>query len=391
MRDIEFVSGIQASRDLRRRILDYFGAEHGLTRGDDSSSVITWLASDLLTEFHVNESSLEAVNYSTLTVRTLTAGIADFEQALKWANGLNDVTSLNRWWVINKPGVLGPYEDEPGYGGEPCLISEVSFQCGVPFTDVPDEVVFMIVGEQIARASALSTNEFYRDWGISKSMRMTINDVPAFGSFNPIVNFFDKIIGKGSQEDSLALYDIADRALSSAIDLQERNNEIPWATNYPGGSIQFLVPFKSQSRGEVTLVSILPFINPQLGPGLMVAMNSNIDANGDHHGDYADSLNKLGTGWFPGFAHCYGAWAEVEGALIYKIFIPAAWIHLVSENALFNFFRTTFENFARVSVSAFMYEAAEFLNTAANPGLMAVGEAARGYAYGEPGFGVDEL
>lgn len=390
MRDIEFVSGIQASRDLRRRIIDFFGAEEGLLRGEDSSSVITWLAGDLITEFHVSVPSAEAINFSMLTVRTLVAGIDDMNEALKWANGLNDVTCLNRWSVINVPEVLGPYLADEPYSGQPCLISEISFVCGTPFTDVPDEAVFMAVGEQIARATALSTNAFYKGWGSSKSVQMSINGVPALGPFHPVVGFFEKIIGNGDDDDANALFDVAERALNSVVELQELNGERAWVVKSEDDFVQFTVPFKGQNPGEESVVNIRPSVNPQLGPGLMFAMKCDVGGSIDYPLDYANSLNQLGAYWHIGYAHNFGAWAEVQGQMIYKVFVPAAWNRLMDGEELFDFFSETYENFARISVGAYVHSQGPLFALDSPLGLMAIGDAARGSAYGETGFGVDE-
>lgn len=439
-----FGAGLPAATALRRRLLDALGAEPQWTVGEDDDTDIIWVAGPLPTFLTVEPVSELTPNLAVLSVRTRCAWVEALEPARHWVADLNHHTTLNRWVLLGDPGPdlwwdTDPADDaSPGWqppsvharrrdrlGSRPPADAQPTVEVGASFvvgddtTDLPFTAVLWTVQEQIAKATALVTNDRTHGWG--QPAGVSIDDRARSGDqWNDVVYHYDRQVTPHADDDAAPLLQALTEAFTAEQQNQFEHEEAAW---YGGGSdtgFTCEVPygpgpfagglitttdvfpgFAHDDTNSTSLVEAFTVAHPHIGNGLLITLRVPGGATEDEPWWAASLLNAQnrlnGGGNSSGTAHGLGAWSAQLGQPRHVLFLPAAWATALTAEELHHFFRQALANTARLSWASrrvlephFDLTIEEF--AAGRDGRLsglAAGANARGPQFGEPGVGTD--
>lgn len=433
-------TGIASARALRRQVLDALGAEPNWRFGSDDDRSIVWLAGPLATDLVAEESDPATPGLGVFHAVTTVAEVHDLELARAMVADLNLYTTVNRWSLLGDPGPGGEiaeveFDDgttrlvgvapsgEPGEASEPVmLVVGATFVVGDPAIDLPLRAVVLCIAEQIAKATALATNDFAanfgREWFVSGNGGIRSGD-----EWNPVVYHYDSSVTPHAEDGVSPMLAAAEEAFRREREVQFQTAPAAWFGSVEGDGFTFEVPYgpgpfpdgvigviKPEDRSRVTqtsLVQVFPVTNPHAGSALLVTMRVPVDndeappfwtAHGLNSQPRTRRVSEAGVtrgDALLGFAYGMGAWIEHEGEVKYALCVPAAWQHLLDEGDLTVFFQRVFADLARLSWSArYVLEPLTYLSAqASGPDRvvlgLAAGAEARGAHFGELGTGTD--
>ena len=425
----KFGTGVRRAREVRRELLESFGAEDEWVWGGDSDQTIKWAPGPLGTRFMVEPVRDSVPGLGIVHVFTICATVLELDIARTAVSAMNFHTTFERWSVLNDPELdlvrsvpadnpfglpLSPWHDE-----DACIAvaSGVSFVVGDPRIDLPFTAMRAIVAGAIAKANAVVTNGFADSWGRPDVVHDEDGNMRPGDDWNRVLYFFDDEITPRRDEPCHGLAE----ALANAFELErslqfetcpaawygsgDRNGftcEVPYGPGpYPLGVIGGgMFPHLASPENSTSLVRGLVQANPFVGNGLVLAVTTGGPGPTDEVPTQLlpallNAQNRLREDEAsPGFAHAVGAWVHQFG-ITHVSFIPSAWEYLLTSEELINFFRVMLANAARLSWGSRMvmepYRDRQLTDvTAPNPpGGLAAGALARGPEFGEIGAGQD--
>lgn len=436
-----FSSGLSKAAGLRGRLLEALGAEPEWTVGTEDSPDVVWLAGPVPTFLSVQAGGALTPRLAVLNVRTRCAWVENLDHARLTVDDLNRHTTLNRWVVLGDPAPNNWFDSQvddqtphwmdvealrrglissrPAPDAPISVEVTVSFVVGDPSTDVPFEAVLLTVSEQIAKATALVTNDFAEGWG---EAAVTDLDGRQRGGddWNQVVYHYDNRVTHRASEDPAPLLSALNAAFVAEQTAQFENAASAWYGGGDGSGFTCEVPYgpgpfeegvigMTDSRGiplteenRTSLIRAFPVDNPHAGNGLLITMrvpmNQNVDDLSWWQASMLNAQSRLnGGGSSAGMAHGFGAWALHQDEPQHVVFIPASWAFDLPIEELVCFFRQVLANFARLSWAARRVlepyagvepEALLKPDDIPSSGL-ASGPFARGLQFGEPGVGTD--
>jgi hypothetical protein len=377
---------------FRTKLLEALKVEPEWLIGEMSDQKLVWIPSVLGTEFEAKPSGPDVPLYGVLKVRTRLLKTRDFGRASDNANLLNNFTSMTRWVISQVYG-----SEEPEY----VMSSELTFVVGSEFTDITLNAAALAVSEQIAKATAMCSEDFYGGWG-EPLLTSSPNGIRYQENWNEIVDFFNSKILPASGMSSAALFESAVKAFDEEVQFQLGNDYPAWFGNHDETTLVFEVPFDdaeffsgviasiqpiSGERYKTSLVTVQSIENPHLGNGVLTFLRIPSGAIEDVQPSTVNELNLHASGDKAGCTHGLGAWVLNGGELKHGLFVPASWLTYFTEPALTQLFRVIFENLARVSWTAKTVLQGKDGHNANSFGLAAPAERARGPHFGELGMG----
>ena len=437
----QFSFGLSSATGLRTRLLEALGAEPEWTAGTEDSIDVVWLAGPAPTFLSVQEGGALTPGLAVLTVRTRCAWVENLDQARWMVEDLNVHTTLNRWVVLGDPGPEGWFDSQmddqaPDWmdteslrrgliSSRPAPDAPVSVEVAVSFvvgdvsTDVPFGAVVLAVSEQIAKATALVTNDFAEGWG-----EATVADIDGRqrggNDWNHVVYHYDNHVSPRASDDATPLLLTLNEAFAAEQAAQFEYATAAWYGGGDGSGFTCEVPYgpgpfdegvigMTASReipltdeNRTSLVTASLVENPHAGKGLLITMRVPGDTNADDppwwQASMLNAQSRLNRGGAsPGMAHGFGAWALHEDEPQHVVFIPASWANDLPREELVPFFRQVLANFSRLSWAARRVmeqfadvEVSALLEPDEIPlSGLASGPLARGPQFGEPGVGTD--
>ena len=384
--------GLKSALAFRTKLLEALKAEPEWLFGEIDDQKVVWIPSVLGTEFVANPSGPEVPLYGVLTVRTRLLKTTDFGRASDYVNLLNNYTSMTRWVISQVSG-----SEEPEFE----MSSELTFVVGNEFTDITLDAAVLAVSEQIAKAAAICSEEFYGGWG-EPLLISGPDGIRYQEKWNEIVDFFNSTVLPAGSQPADALFEAAVKAFDEEVQFQLGNDYPAWFGNHDSETLVFEVPFDDAEffsgviasiqpingeRYRTSLATVQSIENPHLGKGVLTFLKIPAEPLGDLQLSTVNELNLHGSGEGAGCSHGIGAWVLNGGELKYGLFIPVSWLAQFTESTLIQMFRVIFENLARVSWAVKMVLQGNQGHNANFFGLAASEERARGPHFGELGLG----
>jgi hypothetical protein len=438
-----FGRGLPAADELRSRLFDALGAEREwLVSGDDEDVVpwvVEWLSGPCSTSFIIRPSAPETPGLAVLEVTTILGLVHDVDAARAFVDDLNFYTTLNRWFVFGDPGPRGwapvgghLVEDDATRDfmaslvhaaptSAPLVVCAASFVVGDTDVELPFGAVVLTVREQIAKATALMTNNAWELWG-EPIFGQTSDGRSRISSaeWHDVVYHYDRRVTPYRDMNGAPLMEALIDAFDAHVTEQGDTGgpfwvgsggeagftcEVPYGSGpFPDDAVWLSHP-EREAGDDNTITSLVEaFIvsNPHIGNGLLATMRLLVPPPPEHGTVQwtAALLNEQARlqapGATPGSAHGVGAWVDKDGQPTYCCFVPASWLLDPEGPDPRELFHRLLGNLARLSWSArrvlefdpALVEAARMGRHVPSSGL-AAGSAARGPAFGEPRTGLD--
>jgi hypothetical protein len=396
----DFSAGLQAAADYRRVLLKDLNAEPEWLSGDLSTTEdVYWWAGPTPTVFSIDSVSHQVPHLGVLTVKTLGGLVKDINIAREYCAELNAFTSTTRWLLLNDfardstPPII--------------MVAASTFVVGGVEANFPYEAIRYIVEEQIAKVTALVTNNFFSVDGEDKDpwAYAFIKPAPSGKTrsqeLSQSCSYFDENVVPFEDLDPTPLAETAYIAFNQckSAQLSRRHGDTgAWfgVDSFP--NVIFEVPYEhidwegtvlngaSQGiPGRLTaLVECHILANPHLGNGMLLTMRI-IEQVPEESGEYyVGQLNLAPFTGAHGALHGLGSWNFREGEMVYTLFVPSSWSNLLDDDTLQGFYLQQFWNMAREAMLARSILRTQDYFTDENYEFgLAAGENSRGMAYGE--------
>lgn len=408
-----FSTGCLRAKELRRGILDAFGAEPDWMGGSDSDEVIAWTAGPVTTLFIAEDVHPSVPGLGMLTILSFVLTADSAARARDYVEASNRYATLSRWVALPSNEIQ----------------LRCSFVVGDPQVEIPFRAMLLTVGQHMSDTAFAALRAADAE-GLEVVDPVELGKVRPQEDWHSIIYTHSHFVEPHRGASPAPLMESLAVAFNQELELQFAASPAAWYGNADSTSLTCEVPYGpgpyslgvigmramaphlESSDNETSLIQAFEVDNPDVGKGLMLAMRLWPNVQQERVSELLDGLNSRlrmrSDQQSPGSAHGLGAWIYHNDALTLTCLLPSGWAEVLDDEEQVTLLRQLLSNAARLSWDAHgVLDSAEILeerlrlaiqhpeevtsDPAIPPGLagFAAGDRARGPHFGELWVGTD--